>query len=341
MESLPDMLPVTGRAQERMPTDVEAAIPDVLVAPLPDAGTRANHTLVRHERFDYLLSLMARCQERSKLSDEPKCMALEGVTGAGKSTLVRRYARDYPPYATAGGMCIPVFRVETPSPVSPRGMASAMLEALQDPYYDRGTGSILQTRLAKLLKACAVELVILDDFHHLIDADTDRVLQTVSDWLKVLLKETHIPFVVIGMPNSLKRIFNANAQLARLFPIREHLGTLQGLTELHAFLNAFEAETQAQIAPEHDRTDLLQRLAYATDGVVGFYSNLLRESIGEAAAARAPVVQMKHLHQGFAFSLAAVREGISNPFDVHRFPVPFVAPMKQKSGHKRKQAGAA
>ena len=81
----------------------------------------------------------------------------------------------------------------------------------------------LNSRLIKLLKACQVELVILDDFHHLIDTETDRVLAKVSDWLKVLIKETGIPFLVVGMEGKVERILRANAQLSRLFAARETL----------------------------------------------------------------------------------------------------------------------
>jgi len=68
---------------------------------------------------------------------------------------------------------------------------------------------------------CQVELVILDDFHHLIDKETNRILEQVSDWLKVLIKETGIPFLVVGIDGKVERILDANAQLSRLFAVRQ------------------------------------------------------------------------------------------------------------------------
>ena len=48
--------------------------------------TQANTALIRYPRFKALHQDMRECQELSRLSNEPCCLSLEGVTGAGKST---------------------------------------------------------------------------------------------------------------------------------------------------------------------------------------------------------------------------------------------------------------
>ena len=78
-------------------------------------------------------------------------------------------------------------------------------------------------RLIRLMQDCQVELVILDDFHHLIDQETNRIMEQVSDWLKVLIKETGIPFLVVGIEGKVERILETNAQLSRLFAVRQRL----------------------------------------------------------------------------------------------------------------------
>ena len=52
---------------------------------------QANTALIRYPRFKALHSDIRECQEMSRLANEPQCMSLEGVTGAGKSTLVQDY----------------------------------------------------------------------------------------------------------------------------------------------------------------------------------------------------------------------------------------------------------
>jgi Cdc6-like AAA superfamily ATPase len=188
---------------------------------------RANTALIRYPRFKALHQDMRECQALSRLANEPHCLSLEGVTGAGKSTLVRDYAALFPRIEEAAGTRVPVFYVETPSPVTVKGMAATMLASLGDPAAHTGALWSMNFRLVRLMKACQVELVILDDFHHLIDKETNRILEQVSDWLKVLIKETNIPFLVVGIEGKVEPILEANAQLSRLFAAR------QTLTPLH------------------------------------------------------------------------------------------------------------
>src|SRR5260221_12047572 len=56
-----------------------------------------------------------------------------------------------------------------------------------------------------------------------IDKKTNRVLETVSDWLKALIKEAEVPFLVVGVEGQVEKILQANSQLSRLFSVREAL----------------------------------------------------------------------------------------------------------------------
>src|SRR5258708_26672816 len=91
---------------------------------------RANSALIRYPLFKELHEDIQRCQRLSRLAGEPQCMCLEGVTGAGKTTLVRDYAAQFSRTEEEYGFRVPVFYLETPSPVTVKGMAAAMLEKL-------------------------------------------------------------------------------------------------------------------------------------------------------------------------------------------------------------------
>ena len=51
----------------------------------------------------------------------------------------------------------------------------------------------LTNRAARLLKHCGVELIVLDEFHHLFDVDRAKVMTKASQWLKVLIVNTGLP----------------------------------------------------------------------------------------------------------------------------------------------------
>jgi hypothetical protein len=250
-----------------------------MTAPL----TKAHTALIRYPRFNELHEDIQMCQQMSSIAGEPQCMVLEGMTGTGKSTLVKTYVEAYLRYETPSGTKIPVFYVETPSPVTVKGMAARMLEVMGDPAAHKGPLWSMNARLAHFIKACAVQIVILDDFHHLIDRERNRVLETVSDWLKVLIKETKVPFLVIGVEGKVELILRANTQLSRLFAVRETLEPFHwnpsdedAMKQFASFVKCAEKGIGIPISEELVRVELLQRLYYATSGVVGNVMNLLR-----------------------------------------------------------------
>jgi hypothetical protein len=286
---------------------------------------KAHAALIRYPRFKELHADIRQCQYLSKISDEPKCMSLEGLTGAGKTTLVKEYAKAFPRIETEERTLVPVFYVPTPSPVTIKGMASRMLKNLGDPAFDRGTGraDLLDTRLIENLIASKVELVILDDFHHLVDTETNRILAKVSDWLKALIKESEVPFLVVGVEGQVEKILKANSQLSRLFPVRETLRPfewnpqkLSSIKEFAHFIEYAEKAIQMPLTKEVRRVELLYRLYYVTGGVVANIMNLLRAAQLLALTRRSPSIELCDLSQAFQKHLSK-HVGITiDPFEV-------------------------
>ncbi len=283
---------------------------------------RANATLIRYPRFNKLYDDIQLCRDMSKTAGEPQCMVLEGAPGAGKSTLAKSYAESCLRYETPSGTKVPVFYLETPSPATVKGMAARWLEMWGDPAASYGTLWSMNSRLIHFIRACEVQMVILDDFHHLIDQETNRVLNKVSDWLKVLIKETNVPFMVVGVEGTVRRILDANAQLSRLFAIRETLrpfrwdaGKPETLQEFAAFVAFAESAMGLPFSEEIEREDLLYRIHYATDGVVGNTMNLLRYGVALAQRQQMETLTLEVLAAAFNLRLAEhVRK--SSPFAV-------------------------
>ena len=282
---------------------------------------RANSALIRYPRFKALHRDIRECQELSQISNEPQCMSLEGVTGAGKSTLMRDYVSLFPRTEDAEGTCIPIFYVETPSPVTVKGMASTMLAYLGDPAAHCGTVWSMNFRLIHLMIVCRVELVILDDFHHLIDKKTHRILEQVSDWLKVLIKETGIPFLVVGIAGEVECILAANGQLSRLFAVRETLEPFRcdpadeaSVQEFARFVQYAEEAISMPLPRTMPRLELLYRLHYASEGVVGNLMNLLRYAALLAQRQNETTIGVTTLAAAFDKRLAKHLRGKVNPF---------------------------
>ena len=291
-----------------------------------DNGTvsleRLQDTLIRYPRLLELHEDIRECQELSKMAGEPHCMSLEGPTGAGKTTLILDYANQFPRLEASEGTRIPMLYVETPSPVTVKGLAMKMLEELGDPAAYKGTLTSMNTRLIHFIKHCCVELVILDDFQHLIDSETEKILAKVSNWLKVLIKETGVPFLVVGIEGRVELILKSNKQLSRLFAVREELKRFEwnvsapeSIQEFADFVQLTEDVVGYNLPWRSDSdVDLLYRIHYATDGVIANLMNLMRGAALLAHKQGVDKLEMDLLSAVFAKRLSKHLYGRTNPF---------------------------
>src|SRR5215469_1394508 len=53
-------------------------------------------TRVLYPRWQEIIAEIRRCHQMNTLAAEPQCLILVGPTGAGKTTLIDSYTRDYP-----------------------------------------------------------------------------------------------------------------------------------------------------------------------------------------------------------------------------------------------------
>lgn len=160
----------------------------------------------------------------------------------------------------------------------------------------------------------------------MIDSETEKILAEVSNWLKVLIKETKVPFLVMGIEGKVEMILKSNSQLSRLFAVREKLerfqwdmskpGTIQ---EFADFIQATEDVVELELPwRSNSDADLLLRLYYTTDGVVANIMNLMR-GVGRIARKRqVGKLEMDILATVFDKRLAKHLCKSVNPFQVSR-----------------------
>jgi hypothetical protein len=277
--------------------------------------------MIAHRQLEALALEISRCQQMTLLAHEPYCMSLEGPTGAGKTRLVKHYMSQYPAYETPAGLMRPVFYMMTPAETTIKGMAEQMLTQLGDPAAHKGTRTQMDFRLDHLIQHCGVQLVILDDFHHLLNIHTDRSLKAVSDWLKVRIKNTGKPFLIVGIEGELAKVLNYNPQLARLFaarttlkPFAWDLNSKPAIAEFDLFIRQVEHWLAIQFPADLPRLTLLNCLHYATKGLVGHIVALLRYTTLLAHEQETRILDLDTLAIAFEKSLGHRFLQPENPF---------------------------
>lgn len=288
-----------------------------------EALARSGAAFIEYPRLRTLHKDIERCRQLSRLCGEPQCMSLEGQLGAGKTSLVRRYAASFRRQVMGNGDRIPVLYMGLPSEaqITIKGAAQKMLAALGDPAAAKTPLPTVDGRIIKQLQAARTQLVILDDFHHLTPKGRMSMGYEVGDWLKVLIKESGVPFLVVGLEDTIDEIMRANKQLSRLFLAREVLAPfawdpLDGGTmkEFAAFVKSAEQAIGLPIWPECPHGERLALLHTATDGVVANVMNLLRYCQVEVLTRGGDVVTQWDLARAYAKRLAKHLDRPDNPF---------------------------
>jgi DNA transposition AAA+ family ATPase len=275
---------------------------------------------IHFPRNEAALKAIHACHTHAKRSNESEGILIQGKTGAGKTTLVKLYMKDYPRRYTPEKTIGPVLYTRVPVPATCKSLVSELLTAIGDPAAEKGTQISQTLRLKRFLGACCVELLILDEFQHFQDRDSHKVLRTVSDWLKLLMDDTGVPIVLVGLPYS-HTILDApgNEQLQRRFGGRIELeafryNTSKERQDFRRFLKIID--DKLPLAERSDLADSSTALCIfeATNGVIGNVMKLIRHATRFALESNQEKLTMEILGLAYEQRLAANNPGKPNPF---------------------------
>lgn len=188
-----------------------------------------------------------------------------------------------------------------------------------------------------MVKDCGVELIILDEFQHFIDSDSNVVLVNISNWLKDLINATEKPVVLVGMPHS-EVVLTANPQLERRFSMRESLEPFGWNTsikqgEFRSFLKHLDRRLPFPKLSNLASGELSFRIYCATDGLIGYVMKLVRRAAILAVERKLERVDVELLAESYDERLSSRRPRRANPFRIALEELSIEPP----SGHALKQ----
>lgn len=274
-------------------------------------------TFILYPRLQRMVSLLEECRA-SRHDGDPRSAFVYGQPGAGKSSLKLYFTHQVQYRERDDANELNILSVDIAAPATPKSVASAMLWRMGDRYWDRGTTSVLLGRVAHFVRRCKVELIVLDEFHHLIKSGSSNVLHETSEWLKSLINQTNIPVVAFGMETGLA-VLETNQQLGRRFPVREELkpfsiDTPEGYQEFARFLYLVDQRLPLAEPSNLHLSHRVVGIYNATGGIVGHVMDLLLHAMVHAVELGREAIEDEDLAHGFERIRHSAAANIDNPF---------------------------
>ncbi|MDQ0049256.1 putative AAA+ superfamily ATPase [Paenibacillus polymyxa] len=300
--------------------------------------------IVHHPKYLELLDELEMMLHLSEGSVSPEGLYIYGPTGVGKSTLTQEFRDRYPSKIVVEEdreyTNIPVLHVRVPPKATNRMLASKVLEVMGDPLHHKGTEVELTSRIHKFVKNLGTKMIILDEFQHLIDADTDHVLATASNWVKTFTEEINIAVVLCGMPESVK-VFIKNPQLDRRYCNKIEMepfafGTVEEILTFRIFLKKIDSQLPFPNPANLADPQLASKIFYISRGVPFYVMKLMEEATMIAAMNGADQIGECDLSRALMKIKQVGRPFVINPFSSPEFDLETVMKAEEDAENRYK-----
>lgn len=188
------------------------------------------HCVIWHPGFDKAYKLTLKSINTTRDRQAASSFLLVGPTGVGKSTLCERIQRSFgaefvQESASSQVKTLPCLLVEVPPKATIKTLAIRILVTLglkdRERLEQMSTDSLNSMILQRLI-TMKVQLIILDEFHRLLDqgqiASKKMVCRTVNE----ILNQACIPVMLVGLP-TIEKLIDDISELSDRYPYRAHL----------------------------------------------------------------------------------------------------------------------
>ena len=245
-------------------------------------------------------------------------LAVIGDSNNGKSMLLNNFAKRHDPTLAPDydinndQICRPVFLFQAPPEPDEGRLYNRMLTELMTPGSPREPAESKLRRLSIILSSLKTQMILIDEFGFF-QAGTPVKQRKLLNALKFLGNELQIPMVVAAVPETLN-LLQSDQQIANRFePV--FLPRWKMDDEYRKLLMTLEKTLRLK-NPSSLVEDLkAQRILEASDGIIGYMSDLLQRLASEAIRSGEELITLAALGEA-----NLRRIGWVHPGQRHRYP---------------------
>ncbi|MFC3677728.1 TniB family NTP-binding protein [Ferrovibrio xuzhouensis] len=252
-----------------------------------------------------------------------RCLLVTGQPGVGKSTLLDKFRYMHLPYELDNRTIVPVLVVGLHRACTPKMLAEQMLRAMGVPegLCSKGTEASLTERVRHNLVEQRVQVVVLDEFQHLLEHRSKGGVSRVADYIKTLLNLGVVSFVLSGVPDA-EAIYTESLQLMRrslghfvIEPMDKQSG--QDMADYKAILAKLQTLLPVPVTVDLTHKKMRLRLLDFSDGTIGRTVDFLH-ALGTRAISRNLDCIDYALISRTAYEMRDATKGKDwvNPFDI-------------------------
>ena len=255
-------------------------------------GFSLAQVILSHQRYDAAMAAIANLHHSQRMHRHGRGLLMLGPSGVGKSTVLAKYAGNFPPYVEGRQMVMPVLKVTCPSSATANGLISAIFDALGFPIPSRTDLADKTIKVCKLIKMYKVEMLLLDEFQHAYYSRTLADFRQLIDTVKNVMNETKVASVLVGLYET-DEVISSNEQVARRHSEKIELSTFQladeeDFKEFRAVLKAYEEALIIQPETPLYEANLARRFLIASNGNLDYLRRILEKSVEIAGFAERP-----------------------------------------------------
>ncbi|ANG63054.1 hypothetical protein A8C75_11605 [Marinobacterium aestuarii] len=293
---------------------------DFLINPNPRRKSAAIEFLeIRILHTNFIKAVKAINNIHATRGFQPRGMMLVGETGVGKTSAILFYISEYCRLNEIGNAPgehrLPILLLRVTAESTKKDFLRKMCERLG--HYSKGriTESEYETKAETLLNSRNVELVIIDEFHHLADRYAKKNAPALGNLIKNLMEETGIPFILAGTMQALS-VLNGHPELQRRFAASTVISNLSLATgEDMRYCRRVLVECEKAISIPTitlSSPEMANRFMLASKGRIANIMSVIEAAIGVADEVKG--LTLADLACGFEQRRPNLREPACNPF---------------------------